>query len=150
MIPTHSDDNMNVRTCVICKCNRSNIRFPCNHYIHARCFYPWPISHCPFCQESVTIVAACDIEPFHYDGNVYYPPQNIGQINLQRSGRWTQVETDYARLLMEGFFSGMLPLGDKTNLGGFLNLMLLCNAARLSSKLRTGKVVISNNPIFIS
>ena len=92
------------------------------------------------CNIAIASVEVCEIEPFMHNGEIFSPPQNYGNNSIQRSGRWSPEETTYARCLIEGFNMGMLPLGEKTNLGGFLCLMLLCNSARLSSKLRTGKV----------
>eukprot|EP01041_Mallomonas_annulata_P008760 gene8760-18119_t len=142
IISLKNGNQVRVKKCMVCKCHRVNVRLlPCKHHFHARCVYPWPVSKCPICKQGVVTVEACDIETFYHNGEAYYPPQNLGGINMQRSGRWSPEETSYARYLMEGFNIGMLPLGDKTNLGGFLCLMLLCNSARLSSKLRTGKRV---------
>jgi len=95
------------KICVVCNIKRANVRLlPCKHVIHARCRYPWPLDFCPACNFQITSVEVCDIEPFQYNRETYSPPQNLSSTSVQRSGRWSQEETTYARYLMESFMIG--------------------------------------------
>lgn len=130
------------KICSVCNHRRCNVAFqPCGHVAHARCIYPWPVVACPSCSHRISEVECLDVEPYVFKGTPIELSNNSRVFGIARKGRWTKEEQDYVQLVIEAFNSGMLPVEEKCKLGSFLCRMLLCQPARLSSKIRTGKKV---------
>jgi hypothetical protein len=87
------------------------------------------------------------IEPFQYDGMQYKSSNLMHVFGMNRRGRWTEEEYEYAVTLIEAFNAGLVYLPESLKLGTFLCKMLQCCAARLSSKIRKGKKVFHSKRI---
>lgn len=141
--------------CARCGSARPDVRFPCCGFrIHGRCLVggggdqaPWPCRACPGCGEAgggeggsggCVPVEVPLPEPFRRNGeDVRVPPNELAKV---RGGRWQEAEVRFAEMVLELFGQGALPMKDGARLGTVLCSLLQCSAARLSSKLRTGKV----------
>lgn len=138
--------------CAKCGSARPDVRFPCCGFrAHARCFVgagagcSWPCLVCPGCGQQGGPAAGAALpvevalpEPFRRNGEaVAVSPE---ELDKTRGGRWPDAEVRLAEMVMEQFGAGGLPLKEGARLGIFLCNLLQCSAARLSSKLRTGKV----------
>lgn len=130
--------------CAICYSKRANIRLlQCGHTIHDRCLFPWPCKYCPVtgCHQEISNFECMKIEAFDHNGTTYECPNLMRVFGINRRGRWTEEEYEYALALIEAFNAGLVHLPESLKLGSFLCKMLQCCAARLSSKIRKGKKV---------
>lgn len=136
--------------CPTCSSRRANIRcLPCGHVFHDRCLFPWPFSTCPAsgCQKQIVNFECVKIEEF-YHGDVKHECSNLVHVfGINRRGRWTDEEYEYALALIEAFNAGLVHLPESLKLGSFLCKMLQCCSARLSSKIRKGKKVFHSKRI---
>jgi hypothetical protein len=134
--------------CAKCGSARPDVRFPCCGFrAHARCFVgcDWPCLACPGCGRrggppdgAALPVEVALPEPFRRNGEAV--AVSAEELNKTRGGRWPDAEVLFAEMVMKQFGEGGLPLKEGARLGIFLCSLLQCSAARLSSKLRTGKV----------
>ena len=147
-LPEHASTAVNV--CPICSSKRANIRLlPCGHVFHDRCLFPWPCKSCPAvgCNKEIVNFECMKIEPFIYSGSKYECSNMMHVFGINRRGRWTEEEYEYALALIEAFNAGLVHLPESLKLGSFLCKMLQCCAARLSSKIRKGKKVYHSKRI---
>ena len=137
-------------SCAICGSIRANIvLLQCGHVLHDRCLFPWPCKYCPVvgCHREIVNFECLKIEAFHYSGIKYECSNLMRVFGVNRRGRWTEEEYEYALALIEAFNAGLVHLPESLKLGSFLCKMLQCCAARLSSKIRKGKKVFHSKRI---
>ena len=122
---------------------------PCRHTFHDRCMFPWPGRKCPVagCEAEIANFENLKIEGFHYRHQTYSCSELMHVFGINRRGRWTEEEYDYALALIEAFNAGLVHLPESLKLGSFLCKMLQCCSARLSSKIRKGKKVFHSKRI---
>lgn len=126
----------------MCEKSRCNIKFlPCEHTFHARCIFPWPVGSCPCCNQSFQKIEIGLPEPLIVNNCCVEVKSSSLLFGIQRKGRWTDEEKEYADALRSIFASGSVPLMPETKLVNFLTYMLQCSPTRLSSKIKTGKRV---------
>ena len=136
--------------CVTCSSKRANVRLlPCRHTFHDRCMFPWPSKKCPVdgCDTEIANLEHMKIEDFHYRDQTYACSDLMHVFGINRRGRWTDEEYEYALALIEAFNAGLVHLPESLKLGSFLCKMLQCCSARLSSKIRKGKKVFHSKRI---
>ena len=87
------------------------------------------------------------IEEFNYRDQKHGCSDLMHVFGINRRGRWTEEEYEYALALIEAFNAGLVHLPESLKLGSFLCKMLQCCSARLSSKIRKGKKVFHSKRI---
>lgn len=136
--------------CPICSTKRTNIRLvSCGHTFHDRCLFPWPCTTCPVagCNREILNFEFIKIEEFYHRDQKYECSDLMYVFGINRRGRWTEEEYEYALALIEAFNAGLVHLPESLKLGSFLCKMLQCCSARLSSKIRKGKKVFHSKRI---
>jgi hypothetical protein len=66
-------------------------------------------------------------------------PSSFSQLN-QRTGRWTDEETDFVDFLVHAFDRGSLPMAAGIRLNDFLCSVLMCKASRLTKKMKNARL----------
>jgi hypothetical protein len=128
--------------CSFCHIRRADVRLPCGHTFHGRCFYVFPLTECPLCHSNCEREAGVMVlppEPFSPGSQATLDLAAKDDESMRRMGRWGEHETRYAEHLVEDFEAGVLAQGDGAKLGAMLCNLLNCSATRLSKKLKVGK-----------
>jgi len=103
--------------CAFCSFDRVELQlYPCSHFYHVKCVFPWPVTDCPFCRHIIQEIRI--IPPNYQPKNIptlmkLYRFNNIDTIQLfgiLRRGRWCDDELWYGSLLRDLFCCNALPL----------------------------------------
>jgi len=69
-------------------------------------------------------------------------PSSTSKSDCQRTGRWTDEETELVDFLVQAFDHGSLPMPVGVRLNDFLCSVLLCKASRLTKKMKNARLSV--------